>query len=87
MDIPPFIADVMYICPIQTSIDTPSPIAMFEHRKGSHGLQKKNRNHPYFIGKTQKHGFLSMFGENQFIDSIDYHIWWLNNIQSTVFTW
>jgi len=29
------------VFPIQTSIDTPSPIAMFEHRKGSHSLKKK----------------------------------------------
>jgi hypothetical protein len=56
MDIPPFIADVMYICTIQTSIDTPSPIAMFEHRKGSHSLQKKQEP-PIFHWKNTKTWF------------------------------
>ena len=72
MDIPPFIADVMYICPIQTSIDTPSPIAMFEHRKGSHSLQKKQEP-PIFHWKNMVSCQCSV--KNQFIDSIDYHIW------------
>ena len=87
MDIPPFIADVMYICPIQTSIDTPSPIAMFEHRKGSHSLQKKQEPTHISLEKHKNMVSCQCSVKNQFIDSIDYHIWWLNHIQSTVFTW